>query len=45
MPCNPPGSSQVANPLQSELNPIPAVIACRLAHSCPLIQTLTGYAK
>jgi hypothetical protein len=40
--CKVSGSSQVANPLDSEVNPIPAAVACRLAHSCPLTQTLIG---
>ncbi len=42
IPCRPSGSSQVANPLDSAVNPMPAWVACRLAHSCPLSQTLTG---
>ncbi len=36
MACRPAGSSQEANPLDSAVNPIPALSACRLAHSCPL---------
>ena len=43
--CKPAGSSQVANPLDSSVNPIPAWVAWRLAHSWPLSQTLTGYGK
>ena len=43
--CSAAGSSQEANPLDSAVNPIPAASACRLAHSCPLTQTLTGYGK
>lgn len=42
---NPAGSSQVANPLASGVNPIPAFVACRFAHSWPLSQTLIGYGK
>ena len=45
MACNPAGSSQEANPLDSAVKPIPAAAACRLAHSCPLIHALTGYGK
>ena len=40
--CNPPGSVQLANPLDSSVNPMPARRAWHLAHSCPLIQTLSG---
>src|SRR6266567_5597911 len=40
--CSPAGSSQVANPLDSSVKPIPAASACRLAHSCPLTHALTG---
>jgi len=40
--CKPSGSSQVAKPLDSSVNPIPARVACRLAHSWPLSQTLAG---
>ena len=36
------GSSQEANPLDSAVKPIPALSACRLAHSCPLTQILAG---
>ena len=43
--CNRAGSSQEANPLDSSVNPIPACLACCLAHSCPLTQTLNGYGK
>ena len=39
---NPAGSSVAANPLDSAVNPIPACVACRLPHSCPLIQILAG---
>ena len=42
MACSAAGSSQEANPLDSSVKPIPAAGACRLAHSCPLSQTLTG---
>ena len=42
MSWSPAGSSAAANPLDSAVNPIPAAAACRLAHSCPLTQTLTG---
>jgi len=30
------GSAQEANPLDSSVNPIPALASCRLAHSWPL---------
>ena len=40
--CRARGSWQEANPLDSAVNPIPARASCRLAHSCPLTQTLTG---
>ena len=40
--CSAAGSSQAANPLDSSVNPIPALSACRLAHSCPLTQILAG---
>ena len=40
--CSPAGSSQDANPLASSVKPIPALSACRLAHSCPLTQILAG---
>ena len=43
--CRASGPSQKANPLDSAVKPIPAAAACRLAHSCPLSQTLTGYGK
>jgi len=43
--CKVSGSEQLANPLDSEVNLIPAAVACRLAHSWPLIQTLTGWGK
>ena len=42
MACSPAGSSQDANPLESSVNPIPTLSACRLAHSCPLTQILAG---
>ena len=42
MACSPSGSPAEANPLDSSVKPIPALSACRLAHSCPLTQTLTG---
>ncbi len=41
--CSATGSAQVANPLDSSLNPIPAWVAWRLAHSWPLSHTLIGY--
>ena len=40
--CRASGSSQEANPLDKAVNPIPALSACRLAHSCPLTQILAG---
>jgi hypothetical protein len=40
--CKAAGSSQEANPLDNAVNPIPALAACRLAHSCPLTQILAG---
>ena len=43
--CSPAGSSVVANPLSSSVNPIPAAVAARLANSWPLIQILHGYGK
>ena len=45
MVCSRAGSSQEAKPLDNSVNPIPAWVACRLAHSWPLTQTLTGYGK
>ena len=42
MACSPAGSSVAANPLDSSVNPIPAWVAWRLAHSWPLIQILAG---
>ena len=39
----PVGSSQDANPLDSAVKPIPAIVAWRLAHSCPLTHTFAGY--
>ena len=43
--CKPSGSSQRANPLDSSVKPIRALASWRLAHSCPLSQTFTGYGK
>jgi len=43
--CSPAGSTVVANPLSSSVNPIPAAVAARLAYSCPLSQIFTGYGK
>ena len=43
--CNAAGSSVAANPLDSSVNPIPAWVAWRLAHSCPLTQTLIGHGQ
>ena len=43
--CSAAGSAQVANPLDSSLNPIPAWVAWRFAHSWPLSHTLIGYGK
>ena len=40
--CSAAGSSQAANPLDSSVKAIPALAACRLAHSCPLTQILAG---
>lgn len=40
--CSAAGSAQVANPLDSSMKLMPAMVAWRLAHSCPLTQTLTG---
>jgi hypothetical protein len=40
--CSPAGSLQDANPLASSVNPMPALSAWRLAHSCPLTQILAG---
>src|SRR6266540_767542 len=40
--CRAAGSSQEANPLDSSVKPIPALVACRLAHSWPLTHTLIG---
>ena len=40
--CSPAGSSHDANPLDSAVNPMPALIACRLAHSWPLTQIFAG---
>jgi hypothetical protein len=40
--CRAAGSSAVANPLDSSVKPIPALVACRLAHSWPLTPTLIG---
>ena len=40
--CSPAGSSHEANPLASLVNPMPALTAWRLAHSCPLTQILAG---
>jgi hypothetical protein len=45
MVCNAVGSVQVAKPLDSAVNPTPALAACRLAYSWPLTHTLTGYGK
>ena len=45
MACSRPGSSQEANPFANAVQPIPAVLACRLAHSCPFSHTLIGYGK
>lgn len=42
MVCNLMGSSVAANPLDRSVNPIPAWVAWRLAHSCPLIQMVAG---
>ena len=42
MACRPSGSLVAAKPLDSSVNEMPALIAWRLAHSCPLTQTLTG---
>jgi hypothetical protein len=42
MSCNAVGSAQEANPLDSSVKAMPALAACRLAHSWPLIQTLPG---
>ena len=42
IPCSPAGSSQDAKPLDRAVNPMPALSACRLAHSCPLTQILAG---
>jgi hypothetical protein len=43
--CSLTGSSVVANPLSSSVNPIPTATAARLAYSWPLSQILTGYGK
>ena len=43
--CSASGLSQEANPSDRAVNPIPARMACRLAHSCPLTQILAGYGK
>ena len=43
--CRAAGSSQAANPLDSAVNPSPALPAWRLTHSCPLSQILAGYGK
>ena len=40
--CSAAGSSQAANPLDSSVKVIPALAACRLAHSWPLTQILAG---
>ena len=40
--CSAAGSSHDANPLASSVNPMPALAACRLAHSWPLTQILAG---
>ena len=40
--CSPAGSSQDANPFDSSVKAMPALTACRLAHSCPLTQILAG---
>ena len=40
--CSPAGSSHEANPLASSVKPMPALIACCLAHSWPLTQILAG---
>ncbi len=40
MTCSPSGSSQLANPFDSSVNPIPAAMAWRLVHSCPLTHSL-----
>jgi hypothetical protein len=42
IPCRTAGSSVAANPLESSVKAIPAWLAWRLAHSCPLIQILAG---
>ena len=42
MACSPAGSWQLANPLDSAVNPMPARAHWRLAHSCPLTHTFTG---
>ncbi len=39
--CSPAGS-QDAKPLASSVKAMPALTACRLAHSCPLTQILAG---
>jgi hypothetical protein len=39
--CRAAGSWQEPNPLDSSVNPIPALVACRLAHSWPLTHTFT----
>jgi len=41
--CSRSGRSQLANPLDSAVNAIPARAAWRLAHSCPLSQTFAEY--
>jgi hypothetical protein len=43
--CSPAGSTVVANPLSSSVNPIPAAVAARLTYSWPLSQILIGYGK
>lgn len=43
--CKPTGSVQVAKPLDNSVNAIPALAACRFAHSWPLTQIFIGYGK
>jgi hypothetical protein len=45
MACTAAGSSTAAKPLSSAVNPTPALAACRLAHSCPLMHSLAVYGK
>jgi hypothetical protein len=45
MACTAAGSAQVANPLSSAVWAIPALVAWRMAHSCPLRLDFVGLSK